>query len=521
MILILTQSNLMIQITHLRITKVLLILLLTLFTSDSTAQNLDSLRSLILDRFRPNLTLALEFSEHDFLLEPLNKKIQDPLTESRLVELKDSLEITGKLSYMVRIGRLHIRLNQAKTGQEWLLKALDEYYIALEKDPTSYELLSEVIDLHLALNQYDYAIEKTQRLLENYPNDIDHLVSNVTLRIFSGDVENALQIAEETALKIPDSPSLLFMRTMAMVQVQIQEMSTVEDLAEGQKIWESFSLDLAHLQAAREKYPEKVDVQIAVLASELVVFFYGKILPAFFGGDIGKSGYKFPNSTSDKAKLDFFEREFNALLKHDTFHNKYPIYYSLGVIRILNSKYKKSIPYFERAILEKKPIYRGPHNHVNSSYNNIFAAHAFMGKKEKARISARAKIDDKSAGEPVASHYFELAQLKLTNDEFDAARTLLQETIGIDSTFMNAYVSLANLYMMEGKMELAEEQMGLGQRLNPNSPELYKSGLTYYVYKGDIETSRAMLQPILDYDPKDEFALGIQKILDAIVAPLK
>jgi tetratricopeptide (TPR) repeat protein len=514
MILILTESLLMILSTRFRPIIFSLISFLTLFAFTSKAQNRDSLRSLIQDRFPANLTLAVEYSERDFLFEPYEEKTVDVLSMERLVALKDSFKLTGEINYMVRIGNLYKRLNYAQTGYEWLYKALDQYYVALEENPNSVELLTEVIDLHLALNQQDYAIEKTELLLEINPDDAKLVVSNIALHLFSDNPDEAVSIANAAAKKFPDHPAVVFMQTMTLVQREIQLLSSIGGIEEAQKMWKRFTLDLTHLEEARTNYPEKVDLQVAILSSELLVFFYGKIIPAFFGGDIGSAGYKFPLDDADKVKLNFLEDEFTALLKHKTFHNKYSLYYSLGIIKILNSKYKKSIPYFESAIREKKPMYRGAHNHASSSFNNIFAAYAFMGKKDKARVSAQAKIDERPAGDPVASHYFELAQLKIGVEEFDEAKKLLQETLAIDSTSINAYVSLANIYLIEGNLELAEEQMDLAQARSSNNPEVYKTAITYYVYKGEFTAAQELLQGILDYDPTDDFGLRMKWILD-------
>ncbi len=476
-----------------------------------SAQNIDSLHHLVFEKYGATMNFSIEYSANDFYLVKAKNKSADDRSYEQIQVLKDSLEITGDRAFMLRIGQLYSRLNETTLGKEWFLKALTEYSKAYVSDPNSQKMLKEMVSLHTEMGQTTKAIEKTNRILELSPKDLDYILLNTVFHFMIAKYDDGVQIIDKAAIFYPEDPGLVLMKTMGEVFKLMGALTQESEADKAKVIWANHIHDDNYLNEMKSKFPDNETLQIGISCSELFILFYGKILPIMFELPDDMINYNFNLSDDEQKKLASLEKSFKSFLKNKSNENTYALHYSLGMIKMLQSDFKKAIPNFKKAIDQKPVQFRSSMDKVISGYDNIIASYLFLDDKKSAEKALQTKIDEHAGGDPSAVDHLQLAYVKIENHDLKSATMLLETALGLDSNNVDIYTTLGDIYLLEKKYPDAENLFNLAYDLSPDDKGLYLSLIGLYIANGEIENAVYMANSYLEFDPENEFVLGVKR----------
>ncbi|MDX2362654.1 MAG: tetratricopeptide repeat protein [Crocinitomicaceae bacterium] len=477
------------------------------------AQDVEALKQLTIDYFEPQATVEINYNSFDFDPVPAPAKPIDPLTTERLIELKDSLKITGDKKYLMALGNLYFRMNHKPEAQGYFKRAIEAYNTALAASPNDLDLLNDLFTIYYAIGDTENALKYNTEILRVDPKDTTAMTVRGFIYVAQGDYKRVIDYANAIIEQHPDFDIQYFLKTIGHTFTDIIKMQSEFD-ENGELIWRSLNIDLSYLEEVREQYPDDARIQLMAICSEFFVFYYDAMIPVMKMGTVKTEGFEFPLTRDQLGALKKFEKRFIAFLDDPNFKNYYTVNYSLGLIELLRGKNMAAIDYFEIAIKNKSTEYRGLLSNVVSAYDNLIAAYMFMGDRGNAERWQLAKINDRASVDPMAKDLVKFADFNLFRNDLEQGEKFLLKSLEIDPSNIDAYAYLARVEMLKGDLIKAEEYINLLYELDENNIELYKSLVLMSLFKDDKETAMFLNDLLLGNDPLDNFANDVkEKIL--------
>jgi tetratricopeptide (TPR) repeat protein len=116
--------------------------------------------------------------------------------------------------------------------------------------------------------------------------------------------------------------------------------------------------------------------------------------------------------------------------------------------------------------------------------------------------SARARVDAQIAAAPTPALLTLAARVYAASDDFARAETLLKQAIKLDGSFVTAYGALAQLYLIQHKLDAAQAEFESIVVRSPKSVTAYTMVGMLLQAKGDIGGARDRFERVLQIDPE-------------------
>ncbi len=153
------------------------------------------------------------------------------------------------------------------------------------------------------------------------------------------------------------------------------------------------------------------------------------------------------------------EESLSRALKIDP--NFSEAYNNLGLLFLLQGKYQTAISYFEKAIAN--PLYTNAH----SAKTNMAQAYYLLGDKEKALEILIGLLREKS---DYPDALLKLGEIYLNERDLNSAEFYFKQALKLDRNLAEARYYLGEVFLLQGRTELAREIWESLLLTQPNSP---------------------------------------------------
>jgi tetratricopeptide (TPR) repeat protein len=488
-----------------------LCLIVNFCSVSSNAQDVEKIKEFVKEQFEPEVNISVVYSSKDFwtvqhLADPI-----DELSLDRIEELKDSLRITDNKFYLSKIGKLYGRMNQRAEALEYLYKSVEAHKQLLESDPDSLDAVIQLFSLYVELGESEKAIELSQRAIELNPADSTTTAFVSFLHMSNGNFDQAHEWADQSMDRFPQIPIGYLYKMMALVFEEMGVMQQSENFAELQSSYEGLKSDFSFLEEARQKFADDPEMQVGMLGCQLLVTFYEKAIPMMFDPIEDVTDFKIELTADDKSDLKEIRKKLNSILDSGEFGNLSTLYYSIGLADLMLAKYRSAIKNIETSISHMPLAYRDLQHHVAHHYDCVIGCYLILDDKVNAKKWSEQKIDDHASVDPQAMDHYYLALHHVMEEDLLGAKKILEQALAIDPESCEALVALANIYMLEENLPLAEEYLDEAYRINADYIGFASSLLLNRLFYNDLELVRFLVDNRLEYNPEDQFALDIQK----------
>ena len=390
--------------------------------------------------------------------------------------------------------------------------AIQYLYKALEFDPDSAEVLSEIAGLYSELNNYDKAVRYYEQALLSSPdnNDIKFKLALVYKKIdlISKALPLLISICEKdkNVIYLAELLNLLYLE------------SRFEEVIE---YFEKF--DLARLKNSGIYYYTG--------ASYLALNNIPKALELY------KAAVSFDNSdydiTYNCANLLYEQGQYkeaaNILLSNTYAKTNHKTFYLLGEICVAQEDFNKAVEYYSKAIKlnPKNPLYyyslatsysvngflkeaeENYHNAVKLSPNNLFYSYtlAFIYYQTKQISKAKEKIKNILSINPDNINALTL-KARIATDENDvvSAEQIINKVLKADPNNDYALYIRSEIYKKLSWWDKAIETINHALKINPYSLEYLSEAVTYNIAANKLSNAENLCFKIIELDNKYIFA---------------
>ena len=134
-------------------------------------------------------------------------------------------------------------------------------------------------------------------------------------------------------------------------------------------------------------------------------------------------------------------------------------------------------------------------------YERLGTCYSQIGQFEKAL--EQFELAEKFHGEPSTDQLFNKAFLAYRLEEFSLAKKALLDIKELDPSYDTIYPLLGEIFLKEGDLERALEEIEAGIRFNEYNPELYRVKGKALEASKDFEGARDAYYEVLNLDPED------------------
>lgn len=490
----------------------LLFSLLLISSSTSLAQNVDSVKAYILESIKPEVNFSLEYNTGSLSLEYIEQDPLTPPTEEFIDESKKEYERTGDPMTLYLIGQTYKRLNRRRESKEWIEKALMETESLMEKYPDSIELVETAFLIYLDNNQPKLACLAAKMVSDHYQNS-SSLLSETMSYTFTGQNDEGVKLANKGLELYPHEAKWYLIRMLH----EISKKMTMFGFGSEEFVAEENRIDRSFLNDGIAKYPDSLEIQLTSVLCNFFLFAYEDVLPSFYNqlsGIANIEGFEFELEKSQDDKLETYFQRVTKLSKKRAFKNWHSLLYTLGTIQMLRSEPKKAITYFEKAIKLMKPKYRHGQDNVYHYYTNLIACHRILGDTVSAENCVIRRATEEINMDPLPIYYVEMALYRVIDKDYETAMDILNQTIAMDSSFIDAYTNKALLFMVDDKMDEAISCLQSGGAIDPNDVYAFKAIILFNILKKESTTALMQINQLEAYDPTDSFIEDARGLLE-------
>jgi tetratricopeptide (TPR) repeat protein len=97
-----------------------------------------------------------------------------------------------------------------------------------------------------------------------------------------------------------------------------------------------------------------------------------------------------------------------------------------------------------------------------------------------------------------------LSGVETDSPEFSEARAALEQSIALSPTYVSARMTLGKVYLMEGRMDEAIEQLNVARELDPRNAAVYSNLATAYRRQGDRAKATEMITILAELNKEEE-----------------
>ena len=90
------------------------------------------------------------------------------------------------------------------------------------------------------------------------------------------------------------------------------------------------------------------------------------------------------------------------------------------------------------------------------------------------------------------------------SQEFSEAREALEQSVAMSPTYVSARMTLGKLYLMEGRMDDAIQQLNVARELDPRNAAVYSNLARAYRRRGDTARAEEMLEVLARLNKEEE-----------------
>ena len=482
-----------------------------LFPSSSLiAQNADSVRAYMLEFIDPGVNVSIMYGTGSLSLEYIEQAPLAPATIGSIEEQKREYERTNDPLALYQIAQTYRRMNLHSESEQWTQRALDEIESLMEKYPDSIELIETAFLVYIDTGQPDIAAIAAKMISDHYQNS-DKLFAEALAYTFTGQHTEGIAVCNRGLLLYPGEARWYltrivhdFTQKMSMFGFGTPEYNAKEN-----------RLDRTFLTEGFGNFPDSLEVELVSVLGDFFLFAYEEIMPTFYeqlSDNEEVEGFEFALGKSLNEKLDVYLQKVTKMSKRKAFKNWHAIHYTLGVMQMFRSELEKAVEHFEKAISLMKPKYRQGQDNVYHYYDNLMTCYRIMGDMTSAERCAVAKATEEINIDPVPDYYIEMALYRAMNKDFDAAISILDKTIAIDSSAINAFTKKAILLMISGKTDQAESSLSSALSINPDDLGVFKAIVFFNLLKKDSVVEN-QINHLEAYDPTDTFIQDVRHLM--------
>jgi len=428
-------------------------------------------------------------------------------------ELFQQVLNSGKNKIPAYVGLAHLELleNLASAAKQWV----DAAYLI---DKENSEVLQLKGDLSYREKNFQHAVNYLKKAIDKNPNDFRAHILLAEAEASLGNYENALQSVLKVLERQPDLPNANLVYAIILAKSgKLQEsrlvsrkLSDVLGKIDGdvlashpslklvlglslymQERWES---SYGHLSYYLNLHPEHE--QSHLLASEIDIKRerYSnalEVLNHYRGQSFSLEFYL--NKQLALSKLGQFEQAMQVNeVARSAFPNS-PKLIELGLrINVANGNIEEALNLVE--------AYEEP-DLLNSDSLLLFGQLALAIKEKNIGDEVIAKLLVKEPNNP--SYLAASAGIDYHNMEYDAAATKLQSAIAKAPKFLPLYVNLHQVYLMQGKLKLANDALQKAYSISPKSSQLLVKLGEFSQRLSNNEVAARWFKKALELDPEN------------------
>ncbi|MFK7786409.1 MAG: tetratricopeptide repeat protein [Crocinitomicaceae bacterium] len=479
--------------------------------STSLAQNEDSVKAYILEFIEPDVNFSLSYGTGSLSLKYEEQSPLTPPTEEFIEEQKKEYESTKDPMNLYAIGQTYRRMNRRKEAAIWQEKALSEIEAVMGRYPDSIELVESAFLIYLEMGQSDLAVIAAKMVSDHYDNSQSLFAESLSYT-YTQEFDKGLATSELGLMNYPGEARWYLLRIIHEFAKKMQVFGFGSEAFSAPEN----SIDRSFLDEAFLKYPDSTQVELVAALGNFFLFAYEEVLPQFYDdvADFGEiEGFSFDLNSEVNKKLDVHLERIIQLSKRKEFKNWHSIHYTLGVIHLLKSDYKKSIKHCEKAIALMAPKYRQGQDNAYSYYDNLITCHRILGDVEAAEKCVIARATEEVNLDPLPQYQIERAMYRAMDKDFEEAIQLLDKTIALDSSAIDAYTNKALLMMHAGKNDEVTKILDIAQTVNPNDIFLFKSVILYNLLNKSKALADNQINQLEAYDATDGFIEEARNLL--------
>ena len=355
-------------------------------------------------------------------------------------------------------------------------KALASYQKALAVNPKSTAARDRQIALYLDTNKLDEAEQQTTAILKANSKDPSGRLFDARLKLARGQIDNALPLLQSLSKEEPRSPAAHHFLGMAYAR-KGDLSQAVQELNEAVKLAPN---SIESHGALATVFLSQGSADLAIEQAQAVLRLNPRSVQA---ATIMGEAYLRKNDTAKAGQV--FESITKAVPNHALAHHR------LGLIARSNKKDADALAHFEQALK------------INSgdvdSLANIIAMNMAAGRTQvaKDRILRQLEI---SPNNPMLYNF--LGRYNIADHKFDDAQAAFQKAIEMDNSLLASYSNLAELYVLQGKMDLAVREYEAILSKNPKFiPAMMVLGILHEQNK-DPDKAASLYKNALAINPR-------------------
>lgn len=448
--------------------------------------------------FQVMLQLTLNLDSYD-LLSVTQKETEEPATLEKAVALVNQYRADpNNYELCFEAARMYKKINKRKEATHYFNICLDLLHTRLDKTPSDMETYLSLAMVYTQMDDYYKALDSFEKYYQQYPQSDTLKGLQAMCFIATNNTTKMYEYGINTIIKYPESALSYICINMAVLRDSLSKLGFPVINAANKKLEEI--IYYSSLDAACKKYPNNFELKL------LYEMFQQLTLV------IKVTSEEFKPTLYDKQQVAQMKLFFETALKRNDFPNQSTFYKSLANLYLIDGDYKKSIPYFQKAIELKLNATNNSLSNAGGLYDQLTSAYILMGdtlgaqKVQQDRIAKQPEVDLK------AKDYSDMARYYFYYKKYDLAKEYCNKALAIDTLCADAYSGLAAVALIKGNNDAAYIFCVTAVKINTDNEDLFTQSAIIWMLKKEYASAYYCLNVALLINPEAKLAKSIMDL---------